>query len=47
MTSSTFTGGVYDPVEKKGLKNVKELILSGFEITSSAYTLDISNCSRL
>jgi hypothetical protein len=47
MTSGTFTGGVYSSATGKGLKNIKELILSGFEVTSDAYTLDISECSKL
>ena len=47
---SLFKGGVYYETDgvSHGLKNIRELILANVKVTgSSAYTLDVSNCSKL
>ena len=45
-----FSGGVYDKINKIGLKNIRKLNLSNVILTggnASAYTLDVSGCSKL
>lgn len=45
-----FQGGVYNKANDIGLKNIKRLILSNVVLigsTASAYTLDLSNCSKI
>lgn len=48
--SDFFQGGVYNPSSNIGLKNIKKLNLSNVILkgeTAAAYTLDVSNCSKL
>lgn len=47
FSSDLFAGGVYNAATGIGLKNIRVLNLSGITVSSTSYTLDVSQCDQL
>ena len=47
FSADLFAGGAYNKSTDIGLRNIRVLNLSGITVSSSSYTLDVSQCDNL